>query len=177
MPAELEEVGMSGSDTTFILVATYPDEVTARQDYQVVKDAHAAGLVGSYDAAVVTKDASGKVHENKDETATRHGAWWGVAAGAAVGVIFAPAVLGAAAVGGVIGGVSGHLAKGMSRSEAKELGDFIDPGQAGLVIVGESKVEDAIKKAVTRAKKQTAKELDVPPKDVDKALQQAVKEM
>ncbi len=168
---------MSGSDTTFILVATYPDEVAARQDYQVVKDAHAAGLVGSYDAAVVTKDASGKVHENKDETATRHGAWWGIAAGAAVGIIFPPAVLASAAVGGVIGGVSGHLAKGMSRSEAKELGDFIDPGQAGLVIVGESKVEDAIKKAVTRAEKQTAKELDVPPKDLDKALQQAVKEM
>jgi len=168
---------MSGSDTTFILVATYPDEVAARQDYQVVKDAHAAGLVGSYDAAVVTKDANGKVHENKDETATRHGAWWGIAAGAAVGVIFPPAVLGAAAVGGVIGGVSGHLAKGMSRSEAKELGDFIEPGQAGLVIVGESKVEDAIKMAVTRAEKQTAKELDVPTKDVDKALQQAVKEM
>jgi hypothetical protein len=27
----------------------------------------AAGLVGSYDAAIVTKDASGKVHESKDE--------------------------------------------------------------------------------------------------------------
>jgi len=168
---------MSGSDTTFILVATYPDEAAAQDDYQVVKDAHAAGLVGSYDAAVVTKDANGKVHENKDETATRHGAWWGVAAGAAVGIIFPPAVLASAAVGGVIGGVSGHLAKGMSRSEAKELGDFIDPGQAGLVIVGEGKVEDAIKKAVTRAEKQTAKELDVPPKDLDKALQEAVKEM
>ncbi len=165
------------SDTTFILVATYPDEAAAQDDYQVVKDAHAAGLVGSYDAAVVTKDANGKVHENKDETATRHGAWWGVAAGAAVGIIFPPAVLASAAVGGVVGGVSGHLAKGMSRSEAKELGDFIAPGQAGLVIVGESKVEDAIKKAVTRAEKQTAKELDVPPKDLDKALQQAVKEM
>ena len=168
---------MSGSDTTFILVATYPDEAAARDDYQVVKNAHAAGLVGSYDAAVVTKDANGKVHENKDETATRHGSWWGIAAGAAVGAIFPPAVLASAAVGGVVGGVSGHLAKGMSRSEAKELGDFIDPGQAGLVIVGESKVEDAIKKAVTRAEKQTAKELDVPPKDIDKALQQAVKEM
>jgi len=168
---------MSGSGNTFVLVATYPDEATAREDYQVVKDAHAAGLVGSYDAAVITKDASGKVHENKDETATRHGAWWGVAAGAAVGVIFAPAVLGAAAVGGAIGGVSGHLAKGMSRSEAKQLGDFIDPGQAGLVIVGESKVEDAIKKAVTRAEKQTAQELDVDPKDIDKTLQETVKEM
>ena len=165
------------SDNTFILVATYPDEAAAQDDYQVVKDAHAAGLVGSYDAAVVTKDANGKVHENKDETATRHGAWWGIAAGAAVGVIFPPAVLGAAAVGGVVGGVSGHLAKGMSRSEAKELGDVIDPGQAGLVIVGESKVEDAIKKAITRAEKQTAKELNVNPKDLDRTLQEAVKEM
>jgi uncharacterized membrane protein len=175
-PAD-EEVGMTGSGGTFVLVATYPDEATAQQDYQVVKDAHAAGLVGSYDAAVVTKDASGKVHENKDETATRHGAWWGVAAGAALGVIFPPSVLGAAAVGGAVGGISGHLAKGMSRSEAKELGDFIDPGQAGLVIVGESKVEDAIKHAVTRAEKQTAQELDVDPKNVDKALQETVKEM
>jgi uncharacterized membrane protein len=168
---------MSGSGGTFVLVATYPDEATARQDYQVVKDAHAAGLVGSYDAAVVTKDASGKVHENKDETATRHGAWWGAAAGAAVGVIFPPSLLAGAAVGAAVGGVSGHLARGMSRTEAKQLGDFIDPGQAGLIVVGENKVEDAIKHAVTRAEKQTAQELDVSPKDVDKALQEAVKEM
>ena len=68
-------------------------------------------------------DLKGKVHENKDETATRHGAWWGVAAGAAVGVLFPPSVLVSAAAGGVIGGVSGHLAKGMSRSRAKDLGD------------------------------------------------------
>jgi uncharacterized membrane protein len=168
---------MSGSSGAFVLVATYPDEATAREDYQVVKDAHAAGLVGSYDAAVVTKDASGKVHENKDETATRHGAWWGVAAGAALGVIFPPSVLGAAAAGAAVGGVSGHLARGMSRSDAKQLGDFIGPGQAGLIIVGESKVEDAIKHDVTRAEKQTAKELNVDPKDVDKALQETVKEM
>jgi uncharacterized membrane protein len=168
---------MSGSDSTFVLVATYPDEDLARDDYQVVKEAHAAGLVGSYDAAVITKDASGKIHENKDETATRHGAWWGIAAGAAVGVIFPPSVLGAAALGGVIGGVSGHLAKGMSRSDAKELGDFIDPGQAGLVVVGESKIEDAIKKAVTRAQKQTARELDVDPKHIDRTLQDTVNEM
>jgi uncharacterized membrane protein len=171
------EVGMPESGSTFVLVATYPDEVAARDDYQVVKEAHAAGLVGSYDAAIVTKDARGKVHENKDETATRHGAWWGMAAGAAVGVIFPPSILATAAAGGVIGGVSGHLAKGMSRSEAKDLGDFIDPGQAGLIVVGESKVQEAIQRAVTRAEKQTARELNVNPKDVDRTLQDAVKEM
>ena len=168
---------MAQSDSTFIYLATYPNEMAAQEDYKVVKELHASGLVGSYDAAVVTKDAQGKVHENKDETATRHGAWWGIAAGAAVGVIFPPSVLGAAAVGGVIGGVSGHIAKGMSRSSVKELGDFIDPGEAGLVVVGESKVEEAIENAVTRAVKETAEELHVDPKDIDKTLQDAVRQM
>jgi uncharacterized membrane protein len=165
---------MSHNDGTFIYVATYPDESTAREDYRAVKQLHSAGLVGSYDAAVVTKDANGKVHENKDETATRHGAWWGVAAGAAVGVLFPPAVLGAAAAGGVIGGVSGHLARGMPRSTARELGDFIDPGQAGLVVVGDSKIEEAVHKAVTRAEKQTAADLGMTPEQVDQALEEAL---
>lgn len=168
---------MPKTDDTFILVATYPNEAAAQADYQVVKGLHARGLVGSYDAAVVTKDASGKVHENKDETATRHGAWWGIAAGAALGAIFPPSILGTAAVGGVVGGVSGHLAKGMSRSRVKELGDFIDPGHAGLVVVGESKVEEAIQQAVAGAEKETAKELGVDPKDIDRAMQEAMKEM
>src|SRR5215475_4422196 len=135
---------MAKDNDTFIYVATYPNETAAKADYQVVKDLHSSGLVGSYDAAVVTKDANGKVHENKDETATRHGAWWGVAAGAAIGAIFPPSLLASAAVGGLVGGVSGHIAKGMSRASVKELGEFIDPGHAGLVVVGESKVESAI---------------------------------
>lgn len=168
---------MSKSDGTFILVATYPDELTARDDYESVKDAHAMGLVGSYDAAVITKDATGKIHESKHETATRHGAWWGVAAGAAVGVLFPPSIIGAAAAGGVIGGISGHLAKGMSRSQAKELGDLIDPGEAGLVVVGESKIAVPLQRAVTRAEKQTSRELDVSPKDVDRVIEQAITEI
>lgn len=168
---------MSRSDGTFILVATYPDEQAAREDYEVVKEAHSEGLLGSYDAAVITKDVTGKVHENKDETSTRHGAWWGVAAGAAVGVLFPPSILGAAALGGVIGGVGGHLAKGMSRSQAKELGDFIGPGEAGLVVVGETKIEQALAKSIRRAEKQTARELNVDPKDVDRVMEDAIQGM
>src|SRR5215470_20061525 len=114
-------------ENTFIYVATYQNEEAARTDYDAVKQLHSEGLVGSYDAAVVTKDANGKVHEDKDETATRHGAWWGIAAGAAIGAIFPPSILGSAAVGGLVGGVSGHLAKGMSRSQVKQLGEFIEP--------------------------------------------------
>lgn len=168
---------MPKNGSTFVYVATYPDVATAREDYREVKGLHASGLVGSYDAAVVTKDDKGRVHENKDETATRHGAWWGIAAGGAIGLIFPPAVLGAAAVGGVVGAVTGHMSKGMSRSRAKELGDFIGPGEAGLIVVGESKVEEAIEKAVTRAVKETAEQLDVEPQKIDKTLHGAVGEM
>jgi uncharacterized membrane protein len=168
---------MATANATFIYVAAYPDEMAAQADYDAVKALHATGLVGSYDAAVVTKDRNGKVHANKDETATRHGAWWGVAAGAAVGAIFPPSILATAAAGGIIGGVSGHLAKGMSRQRVKELGDLIEPGQAGLVIVGESQVEDAVQDAVTRAEKSTAQDLGVDPKDLDRAMQEAMKGM
>jgi uncharacterized membrane protein len=168
---------MAKADDTFIFVATYPNEAAAQDDYEVVKGLHDSGLVGSYDSAVVTKDISGKIHENKDETATRHGAWGGIAAGAALGLIFPPSIIATAAVGGVVGGVGGHLRKGMSRSSVKELGNLIDPGQAGLVVIGESKVKDAIQKAVTRAEKENAAELGVDPKGIDQAMEAAMKDL
>jgi uncharacterized membrane protein len=116
---------------------------------------------------------SGKVHHNKDKTATRHTAGRGAAAGAAFGVIFPPAVLGAAAADGVAGAVSGHRARGTSRSEARQPGDLIGPGQAGLVTVGENKV-DAIRHAVTRAEKRTAQKPGVDPEDTGKTWQETV---
>jgi hypothetical protein len=59
----------------------------------------------------------------------------------------------------------------------KQFGDFIDPGHAGLVVVGENTVVDAIRHAVTRAEKETLKELGVDPKDIDRAMREAMKEM
>ena len=76
---------MAKPESVFIYIGTYVDEAAARDDYQIVKDLHSAGGVGTYDAAVVTKDYDGKVHVNKDEMATRHGAWGGAAVGAVVG--------------------------------------------------------------------------------------------
>jgi hypothetical protein len=72
---------MAKADGVFIFIGTYPDEASARYDYDLVKDLHASGAVGTYDAAVITKDGAGKVHVDKDEMATRHGAWGGSAAG------------------------------------------------------------------------------------------------
>ena len=161
---------MSKPDGAFIFVGTYPDEASARADYDVVKALHAVDAVGSFDAAVVTKDANGKVHVAKDETATRAGGWGGVGVGAVVGLLFPPAILGAAAVGGGVGAVGGHLWKGMSRSDVKELGDVIDSGEAALVVIGDVTMSKAIEKAELRAVRQTKRDVDVAFKDLEKEI-------
>ena len=166
---------MAKPDAVFIYIGTYPSEAAARADYAVVKDLHAVGAVGTYDAAVVTKDNAGKVHVNKDEMATRHGAWGGAAVGAVVGILFPPSIIVGAAVGAAVGGVGGHLWRGMSRADVKEFGDIIDAGQAALIVVGESTIEAAIEKAQLKADKHVAKELNASAKDVDKAVQDAAK--
>ncbi len=168
---------MSKADRVFIYIGTYASEVDARADYDVVKDLHALGAVGTYDAAVVTKDDKGKVHVNKDETTTRHGAWGGAGVGALVGILFPPSIIGSAVVGAAIGGVSGHLWKGMSRADVKEFGDAIDAGEAALVIVGEATIESYVEKAELKAQKKVSKELEVDKKDVDKAVQEAAQEI
>src|SRR5271154_1994840 len=168
---------MAKADGVFIYIGTYPSEQAARADYDVVKGLHALGAVGTYDAAVIRKDESGKVHVNKDEMATRHGGWGGAAAGAVVGILFPPSIIATAVVGAAIGGVSGHLWRGMSRADVKELGDVIDDGQAALIIIGESTLESALEKAELKADKRVAKELNVKAKDVDKAVQESAKEV
>ena len=87
--------------------------------------------------------------------------------------MFPPAIIASAAVGGV----GGHLWRGMSRADVKELGEITDDGQAALVIVGESKLEQAVDKAALKADKHAVKELDVKPKDIDKAVREAASEV
>ena len=160
----------------FIYAATYADPAGARADYDALLGLHAAKLVGTYDVALVTKDADGKIHVEKHEKPTQHGAWGGIAVGAAVGVLAAPAVIPAALVGGVIGGLGGHFKKGISRSDAKELGDLIDGGQATLLVIGESRLQEQLDKVLTRAEKAIEKEMDVDSKEFKRELERAEKE-
>ncbi|HEX6239209.1 MAG TPA: DUF1269 domain-containing protein [Acidimicrobiales bacterium] len=165
------------SDPVFVFVGTYDDEGTARSDYDVVKDLHALGAVGNYDAAVITKDDGGQVHVNKDETVTRKLGWGGAGVGALVGILFPPAIVGSALVGAAVGGVGGHLWKGMSRSDMKDLGQVLDEGEAALVVVGESKVEEAVENAVKRAEKRVAKELDLSTEEVDEEFRAIARQL
>src|SRR5215475_5559140 len=159
----------------FIYAATYGGLVDAEADYEALLELHAADLVGTYDVAIVDKDAEGKVHVEKHEKPTQHGAWTGIAVGAVVGILFPPSIIGAAAVGGLGGGVIGHLARGMSRGDMKDLGELLDDGQSALVVVGESRVQEQLDKALTRAQKTLEKEIDADSKELQRELKEAEK--
>ena len=160
----------------FIYAATYSDPADAEADYVGLLELHAAKLVGTYDVALVTKDEDGKVHVEKHEKPTQHGAVGGIAIGAAIGVLAAPAVIPAALVGGVIGGFGGHFRKGIARGDAKELGDLIEAGEATLLVIGESRLEEELDKALSRAEKAVEKEIDVDREEFKRELEKAEKE-
>jgi uncharacterized membrane protein len=157
----------------FIYAATYADRSDALGDYESLVALHAEKLVGTYDVALVSKNADGKVRVEKHEKPTQHGAWGGIAAGALVGILFPPSILGAAAVGGVVGGVGGHLRRGVSRADAKELGGLLDAGEAALIVIGESRLEEQLDRALTRARKSTEKEIDADSREFRRELEGA----
>jgi len=157
----------------FLFAAVYDDIADAEADYLAVVELHAAGLVGTYDSAVIEKE-DGKVHVHKTEKPTQHGAWTGIAVGALAGILFPPSIIGTAVAGGLAGGVIGHLWKGMSRSDLKDLGEALDDGNAALIVIGESKVDEQIEKAVKRAKKIIEKQIDADAEELKRQVEASV---
>ena len=159
------------SDNSMFLYAGDYDSVDdAKADLGALKELHREHLVGTYDAAVITKDEEGKV---KTEKPTQHGGWAGLAVGAAISVIFPPSILVSGLVGAGAGALIGHLHGGMSRSDLKEIGEMLDESDAALIVVGEATIERAVEEATQRAKKQMKKEVRAEAKEIEKAIDEA----
>jgi uncharacterized membrane protein len=157
-------------DTFVAYVGVYDNAAGADADYEAVKELHTkAGLIDAYDAAVIERRADGKVKiTKKHETPTRVGGVLGGGAGLATGLVVA--LFPFAAVGGgllavatgsgaVLGAVAGHAAAGMSRKDLKELGEHLDVGQAGLVVVAVLDSGAEIERAMKQARKIEARQL------------------
>src|SRR5256884_9493451 len=155
-------------DTFIAYVGVYDKVSDADADYALVKDLHTKeNLIDSYDAAVIQRRADGKVKiTKKHETPTRVGGVLGGGVGLATGlgvVLFPIAAIGggllAVATGGgaVLGAVAGHAAAGMSRKDLKELGEHLDAGQAGLVVVGVSDMGAEIEREMKKARQVEAR--------------------
>jgi uncharacterized membrane protein len=166
-------------DTFFAFVGTYSDLAAAETDYDAVKALHTdAQLIDAYDAAVVSRRDDGKVKIVKHhETPTRVGGVLGGGVGLATGLVIAlfPAaaigtglVLGATAGGAALGALAGHATSGLSRKDLKELGEQLDVGSAGLVVVGVSDMSSKIEHAMKEAEKVEKRELKADTDELSK---------
>jgi uncharacterized membrane protein len=149
-------------DTFVAFVGVYRTLDAAEADYDAVKHLHTeAGLLDAYDAAVIHKRDDGKVKiTKKHETPTRVGGVLGGGMGLATGLVVAlfpfaaiggGLLAGTAGGGALLGALAGHAAAGMSRGDLKDLGESLDAGTAGLVVVGVmdmgARIEEAMKEA------------------------------
>ncbi len=171
-------------DTLIVIAGVYPDLKSAEEDYDLVKELHSKeGLMDAYDAAVIHRRDDGKVKiTRKHETPTRVGGVLGGGAGLATGLVIAlfpfaaigGGLLAATAGGGaILGAVAGHAAAGMSRDDLKELGESLDNGEAGLVVVGVMDMEARIEQAMRRAEKLEKKELKADVEAIERDAKEA----
>ncbi len=158
-------------DTLLVYVGVYDRVADAEADYQLVKDLHTeSDLIDAYDAAVIERGEGGKTKiVKKHETPTRAGGVLGGGVGLATGLVVAlfpfaavggGLLAGTTAGGAILGAVAGHAAAGMSRHDLKELGEHLDAGQAGLVVVAVADMGAKVEQAMKRAEKLEQKQLD-----------------
>jgi uncharacterized membrane protein len=171
-------------DTFIVYAGVYPSVDDALADYDGVHELHmSAQMIDAYDAAVIERRKDGKVKiVKKHETPTRVGGVLGGGVGLATGLVIA--LFPAAAIGGgllaattgggaILGAVAGHAAAGMSRKDLKELGEQLDKGQAGLVVVAVADMEADIKGAMKRAEKVDEKKLKSDTKQLEADAKEA----
>lgn len=139
-------------------IATYDDDATARQDYEEIKQANKAGHLQEFDAAVVWKDANGKVQvDSIGDESSRKWLLGGLGAGVLVGLIFPPSILASAAIGALSGAIIGRFRDGIAPRDLDQIGEALTGDNAALVVLSEDHVTDALAKIGARldaAKKQ-----------------------
>ena len=171
-------------DTFMVYVGVYPSVAAAEADYDLVKDLHRkAGLIDAYDAAVLERRPGGKTKiVKKHETPTRIGGVLGGGFGLATGLVVAlfpfaaigGGLLAATTTGGaVLGSLAGHAAAGMSRRDLKELGEHLDTGDAGLVVIAVSDMGAKVERAMERAAKVEARELKADTTEIEQDAKSA----
>ena len=158
-------------DTLLVVVGVYGSVDDAKADYELVGDLHTeAGLIDAYDAAVIERTDKGKTKiVKKHEMPTRVGGALGGGMGLATGLVVAlfpfaavggGLLVGTTAGGAILGAIAGHAAAGMSRHDLKELGEQLDEGTAGLVVVAVSDMGAKVERAMKRAEKVQQKQLE-----------------
>jgi uncharacterized membrane protein len=124
----------------------------AQWDFEVIKDAHRQNWIGTYDAALFTKDRDGKISVlDTDATQRATGARAGAVVGAVIGMIFPPSVLAASTAGAAAGAALGDMLKGFGEGDLEELARKLAPGESGILLIADAAFDAGAQKPMKRA--------------------------
>lgn len=174
------------SDIEYILfTATYDSLDQAQLDFGYLKGLEYGREIRKVNAAIVTKNAKGRIHVHETTHDGKVAGASGLVAGAIIGAVFPPAglaVIGGALAGGaalgIVAGTIGHFAGGLSRHELKALGALLEEGQAAIIAVAEDAVARKVGSLLSHAQRQASHALDkgdveAAVADIEKGLAEA----
>ncbi|RIK25362.1 MAG: hypothetical protein DCC52_11330, partial [Chloroflexi bacterium] len=119
-----------------VIVAAFQDENTANAALNELKEAKKKGLIDIRDAAVLTKDAQGKLHiKDTKDWGFGKGAMAGGVVGVIAGLLAGPVGWGLLG-GALIGGVAAKMADGgFDNKRLQQIGASLKPGSSAIVAV------------------------------------------
>ena len=158
---------MAGLATT---VAIYDDMGAADRDWAALEAAAKTSDVDLADAALVRRRGSGEVVSVHRQE--HHGWGKGAVAGAIVGLIFPPSLLGSAVVGGLGGALVARVSRCLDRGDIKDLGEVMDRSEIALVVVSATDSVEKVHEVLGGARHKLARG-DMPADDLLQAMDAA----
>jgi uncharacterized membrane protein len=133
-----------------MIAAVYADEDRANVILDMLEQMHRATTINLSDAALVTKDAEGKLQIKETREVTgKKGFKRGAIAAGVFGLIFPPSLIASAIAGGVVGGAWGKLRDtGIKSSSMNELGEKLEAGKAAVVALVDQESVAATERAM-----------------------------
>ncbi len=145
-----------------LLIADFSAKHLALEAYTALREAADVNRLRIEGAFVLVKDEKGEVTiEQATDLRTRRGLRWGLAAGAIVGILFPPSLLGSLAVGGALGAGVGRLRHHRFAGKfAEELSAGVAPGHSGLVMLVSDPAMVEVQRALLKADKIVQRAVD-----------------
>ncbi|MGI9528230.1 MAG: DUF1269 domain-containing protein [Acidimicrobiia bacterium] len=133
-----------------VMFAVYGTEDGAAGAVESLKDMDKDKVIDIVDAATLVKDADGNTTVKQESLpSVKKGLGVGALIGGAIGLVFPPSILGAAAIGAGIGAGTAKLAKmALENDDLKEAADSLEPGSSAFIAVVENKWAEQLQGAI-----------------------------
>lgn len=141
-----------------VIVAAFNSADGASVVMDDLKAGKREGLIGILDAAVVVKNAEGKLKITDAKRRSRKGLMTGGVVGGLIGLVLAPPAVAVAAGGGVIGALVGKLRSAPLKAEMKDLGSALQPNTSAIIAVIEHTWVEKLEAALAAAGAQLIRE-------------------